>query len=399
MQELTNLQQSLLVQTDKQAQVTSKTASQTDSQTNLALKSLAVTGDNHLMLVMKEGEKDVIQDLTIHQLNVGSLNTESPLTKTPYSLKLGIGQFGQITSKGDISPLADSLYLKTETEIDGLSLLNYSPLAENTIGYQIESGQLSANISGSINKQLINFSNKIDLSKFTLTKANNDKSADFDKNFQMPLNVGLNLLKDKQDNIHLKLPIKGDLTNPKFNLTDIIGTAMNGALGKATRAYLLVALQPFGALAMAGEFAFDQMSAVKLESIVFKPGNPKLSAKMQNYLNKLSKLLAEKSKLQIKLCTGASEQDRIYLQQIKANTQSKSSEPKPSKSKPSKPEQNTTPAHTLTVTDEEILKLAKQRQTAIKQYLIKQGVKGRQIILCQPKIVAEKVAPKIDMGI
>lgn len=394
LQEAAVLQQSLLIQPDKQIPATSKTTSQPESKTNFALKSLKVTGDNHLKLVIKEGEKDVIQDLTFHQLNVGSLNTESPNIKTPYSLKLGVGQFGQITSKGDVSPIADSLYLKTETEIDGLSLLDYSPLTENTIGYQIESGQLSAKISGSINKQLINFSNKIDLSKFTLTKANNEKSADFDKNFQMPLNVGLSLLKDKRDNIRLKLPIKGDLNNPKFNLTDIVGTALNGALGKATRTYLLVALQPFGALAMAGEFAFDQMNAVKLESIVFKPGNPRLGAKMQNYLNKLSKLLVEKSKLQIKLCTGASEQDRTYLQQIKAQT-----EPKTSEFKSSKPEQNATPPQKLNVTDNEVLKLAQQRQNAIKSYLIKQGVKGSQIILCQPKIVADQVAPMIEMGI
>jgi|GEM_PF-2197215 len=391
LQEITVLQQSLLVQTEEKAQKTpTPEATKTnDSPPQIALADLTMTGNNQLKLSIQEGNKLVEQNLTFNRLHVGSINTSSPDFKTPYELKLNVGEFGMITSKGEMSPLASPLYLITNTKIDGLSLLEYSPLAENNIGYQIESGQLSAKISGSLNQRIIDLSNSIDLSKFTLTKASNNKSEDFDKNFQMPLNVGLSLLKDKQDNIHLKLPIKGDLNNPNFNATDIVGKALNGALGKATRAYLLLALQPFGALAMAGEFAFDKMSAVKLESIVFEAASPQLSTNMQRYLDKVSTLLAEKSKLQIKLCTGANEQDRNALKQINA---------KPSKETTSS-KQNSTQSEIVKISDNELLKLAKQRQNAIKQYLIKHGVKGSQIILCQPKISPAKGLPVVEMGI
>lgn len=359
----------------------------------IALESIELAGNQNIIDIhLQQNEQTIHQTVKVESLKIGALNSDFVADKTPYEGKFSMGEFGSITTQGNFSPFKQPLYVQTNTAIDSLSLLPFSPIASQTIGYQINSGQLSAKIQGTIDNNLIDMQNQLNLYKFNLQKADNQKSADFDKNFQVPLEVGLGLLQDKQGNIQLKLPIKGDLSNPQFNPSNVINTALSGALGKATRTYLLLALQPFGAIALAGEFALDKLSTIRFEPIEFSAGQSAISPKMQEYLGKVAKLLSDKSKIQIQLCGGASEQDRSFLVAETQKTQSKEQNLR-SASNPSGAKQP------VEIADKRLLELAQNRQTQIKRVLLDQGAKSQQVILCSPAIAPSDTPPKVEMGI
>jgi hypothetical protein len=351
----------------------------------ILLGSFALQGTNQIQLKIAnpvdEKAPPITKTLAIKTLQFDSFDSTNPEQASNFEFLASLDEFNEIRSSGKIAPLANQLSVQAKTTIDGLALNDFSPLVQQAVGYQIDSGQLSAKIDSNIADNKIDMENDVKLYKFELASANKEKTDEFNKSFSMPLEVGLSLLRDKNDNIELKLPIKGDLSNPNFSIEDVVATALNGALGKATRTYLLLALQPFGAIALVGEMAFDQLSAVRLQPVAFEDGSFKISDEMQTYLQKVSTLLKSKSNVQIKLCGGANQSDKKKIaESAQTDTQKK---------------EGVLPL----VTDDQLLRLAGMRQTMIKRYLLEQGVSTNQIVICQPKISTESGAAKIQMGI
>lgn len=361
---------------------TQKTSQQSSMQ--LAFDSLKLTGNNAIKVELQSEQKSIHKDIQLEVFEISAFDSQKPQDPSNFRLVAAIDEFSRIESSGKISPSTSQINLDAQTKIDGLSLNDFSPLIEEAIGYKIDSGQLSATIDSLIKQNRLDINNKIKLYKFKLSSADQAKTDEFNKNFNVPLEIGLDLLQDKSGNIKLDLPINGDLENPNFSISSIVSKALNGALGKATRTYLLLALQPFGAIALVGELALDQVSAVRLQPVTFLETRASLSEEMQQYLQKVATLLKSRSNVQIKLCGGASESDRAALIEMTRANQAERQKQQDSE---------------IIIRDERLLALAKLRQSVIKRYLIKQGVSTNQLVLCQPKIDKEKATPKVDLGI
>lgn len=376
-------------ETDGKAEKTEQTpVAEEDSASELpkiALASFALQGSNQIQFnianpVNPEAQA-INKKLDIKKLQFSTFDSNKPDQESQFEFLANLDEFSEIRSSGTIAPLAKDLSLQAKTAINGLALNDFSPLVQQAVGYKIDSGQLSATIDSKIAANKIDVENEVKLYKFELSSADQEKTDEFNKGFSMPLEVGLSLLRDKNDNIELKLPIKGDLDNPDFSIQDIVSTALNGALGKATRTYLLLALQPFGAIALVGEMALDQATAVRLQPVDFEDASFKLSAEMDTYLQKVATLLKSKTDVQIKLCGGINQSDK---QKIAVDSQTDSQK-----------KEGVLPK----ISDDQLLRLATMRQTMIKRHLLEQGVSTNQIVICQPKIGDESGAAKVQMGI
>ncbi|MEA3404250.1 MAG: DUF748 domain-containing protein [Pseudomonadota bacterium] len=351
---------------------------------------IELNGEHNLNLLANQFEPAIKKQVKLEQLLIGKLDSHKPTQDTSISLKITLDEFTHISSEGVIQPLNPALYAKLESELQGINLIDLSPATAKFIGYNINSGQLNALLKMEVANNKINAENDLKIHKLDLETANNEESKEFDNSLSMPIDAALSLLRDKQDNIKLKLPIKGNLNDPNFEIKDIINTALSGALKKATKTYLLLALQPFGAIALVGDMVLDKAGAIQLQAISFTPGKIELSADMHAYLNKLNTLLQERKGVQIKACGIANESDRQVLLALSKLAAQKIQE-KNSDSK-------TTPAVPL-VTDDTLLALAKQRGEVIKRQLLKLGTKTSQVILCQPELQPNNETPRVALGI
>ena len=367
---------------------------------NYQLASLNILGKNLIYVVNEQVNPPIRKTLQLEQFSAGKIASKQPQKLTDYSLKVVFDEFSHLTSQGSLSPLEPTKNLSATTKLDSLSLVEFSPLVEGKVGYQIASGQVSAELETRIKDNQIDTKNKLHLNKFELTNVDNEKSAQLEKGFPIPLKTGLAMLKDKNDNIELSLPVQGDLNNPDFNINDIISTALGSAIAGASRTYLLLALQPFGAIALAGEYALDKASAITLQAIDFQPGFAGLNPSMQSYLKKITKLLGERKAIQIKVCGGATEADRIALKQTAIKTaienqankkQEKQSDNQQNSAKFTVPE--------ITISNAQMLKLADERQKAIKRYLIKMGAASNQVVICKPEIIKGSSKAQVKLTI
>ncbi|MDX1351411.1 MAG: DUF748 domain-containing protein [Thiomicrorhabdus sp.] len=374
----------------------SKQPTEHSNNVHYQIASFNVTGKNPIYLVNEQVKPAIEQTIELAELSLGEVVSQQPHKLTPYRLKVLFDEFSHLSSQGSLSVLTPTHDLNATTKLQGLSLVKLSPLAEHKVGYQITSGQLSAELQTHIKENQIDAQNKLHLNKFSLDSVDNAKTAQLEKGFPIPLKTGLAMLQDKNDNIELSLPIKGDLNKPDFNINDIISTALGGAIAGASRTYLLLALQPFGAIALASEFALDKASAISLQAIDFRAGSANLSQDMQRYLAKIHKLLKERKAIQIKVCGGATEPDRLALQQqaIKAQI-SKQAQEMNNKQAP----QNKIKVPEITIDNTQMLELASERQKAIKRFLIKLGVSSEQVVLCKPEIIKGNSSAQVKLTI
>ncbi|MEA1990228.1 MAG: DUF748 domain-containing protein [Pseudomonadota bacterium] len=397
---LPNSQEQTASETTAKTEASSK-LSKTQESDNLHYKitSLKVIGNNPIHLVNEQVQPALKKTLKLDQLTLGKVASNKPVDNTAFNLKVIFDEFSHLSSKGSFTPLQPTKAFNAVTQLDGLSLLELSPLTEQTVGYHIKSGQLSAKLETTIKDNQIDAQNKLHLNKLELESLNNEKSKELQKSFPIPLETGLAMLQDKNDNIDLSLPIKGDLNSPNFHIQDVITIALGKALAGATRSYLLLALQPFGAIALVGEYALDKASAITLQSVDFDYGKDTLSPKMQSYLGKIKVLLSERKAIQIKLCGGVNEADRRALQQAAIKSAIEKQAKHNTNSDKATQDGKKIVVPDITISNSQLLKLAAERQKVIKRYLLKLGATSKQIVICKPQISKEAKAGQVKLTI
>jgi outer membrane protein OmpA-like peptidoglycan-associated protein len=178
------------------------------------------------------------------------------------------------------------------------------------------------------------------------------------------MGLALNMLRDKDNNIDLDVPVKGDLSSPDFEAKSVINTALMSALKGSTKVALALSLQPYGAIYLASKYAIDKASEVSLQPVEFLPGKTTVKPDMSAYLTKIAELMKSKKKLHIKICGFYNLQDK------KAMVGLKLSEDK---------------------LKNKLYQLAEQRQEKVKNWLVtKGGVATKNLVTCHPEFQDQK---------
>jgi outer membrane protein OmpA-like peptidoglycan-associated protein len=188
----------------------------------------------------------------------------------------------------------------------------------------------------------------------------------------MPLDSALNLMRDKQNNVRLKVPISGDINDPKFSVTDAINKVLAQALQESAVSYLKYMLGPYGIGIAVAELAIDATSKIRLNPIPFAPGSDELDEAANDYLGRVAAILKEHPEVQVVVCGVATESDREAMS-----------------------------ANTSTTAEAPLLELAKNRTKRIEDQLVKlHGIEAKRIIACEPKIDSGAEAkPRADLEI
>jgi hypothetical protein len=106
----------------------------------------------------------------------------------------------------------------------------------------------------------------------------------------------VSLLKDRNGNIDLDLPISGSINDPQFSIGPIIMKAIVNLIGKAITA-------PFTLLAHA--LGGGASTAEDMSQVVFAPGSAQLSAAARTQLDRVAKALADRPTLRLTVAGSA----------------------------------------------------------------------------------------------
>ena len=199
------------------------------------------------------------------KLNVTDINNSKPDQNSNISYSATHDEHGKIQLNGTITPFADKLSFDIKGKLSGLDLRSINAFTKDAIGHSIKSGQLDANLKLTANKSVLNSAVDLSLFHFELKALSKEDAKRLNTELGIPLNPSLLLLKEKDNSIHLTIPITGDLKNPSFDPNDAIKTALKKAITKA----ILNFYTPYGV----ADALFSLATALRFEPVNFVAGS------------------------------------------------------------------------------------------------------------------------------
>jgi uncharacterized protein involved in outer membrane biogenesis len=196
----------------------------------------------------------------------GRLRNESPLTIT-----------------GTFNPLADPLALDLAVDFNDIDLSPLSPYAGTYVGYLIERGKLNVALAYRIEDGKLKASNRLFIDQFTF----GDK-VESARATNLPVKLAVALLKDRNGEIHLDIPVYGDLNDPQFSVWGVIWQVVKNLLVKAATSPLAL----LGALGGGGE---------DFSVIAFPAGSARLTDAELAKLAKIADTLRDRPDLKIEV--------------------------------------------------------------------------------------------------
>ncbi len=198
---------------------------------------------------------------------------------------------------GKVAPLSASRYIDLRAVARGFDLPKLSPYSGRWAGYAIEKGKLTADVRYRIEGDRLAAENRLVVNQLTF----GDK-VDSPDATSLPVRLAVSLLKDRNGNIDLDIPISGTISDPQFSVGGLLWRAIGNLIVRVVSA-------PFSFLASLGG-----ADAAELSHIAFAPGVATLDDEDRTRLDALARALESRPELSIEIAgVGDPEGDRAAM--------------------------------------------------------------------------------------
>ncbi|CBE68227.1 MAG: DUF748 domain-containing protein [Candidatus Methylomirabilis oxygeniifera] len=219
-------------------------------------------------------------------------------TLADVELRGKVNQFAPLEIVGKINPLREDLYVDLKARFKDMDLSPMTPYSGKYVGYTIEKGKLSFDLNYQIAKRKLDSTNTLFLDQFTLGEQVESPTAT-----NLPVRLAIALLKNRNGEIHLDLPVSGSLDDPQFSVWKVVLQILVNLIAKAATAPFAL----LGALMGGGE---------ELGYLEYEPGTATVSDANAKKIETLVKALYERPTLKLDIEGHADiEKDREGLRQ------------------------------------------------------------------------------------
>lgn len=208
--------------------------------------------------------------------------SSTPGTAASVDLRGKLRNESPLAISGTLNPLADPLALDLKLAFSAIELSPFSPYSGTYVGYLIEGGKLNVDLAYQVADGRLQASNKLFLDQFTF-----GDRVDSPQATSLPVRLAVALLKDRNGEIHLDIPVWGDLNDPQFSVWRLVWQVLKNLLVKAATSPLAL----LGGLGGGDDF----------NAIAFAPGSSELSAGEQAKLARIAAALRERPDLRIEV--------------------------------------------------------------------------------------------------
>lgn len=186
-----------------------------------------------------------------------------------------------LSISGQVNPLSPKPYLDVQAEIKGVELNSLSPYSGKYAGYAIEKGKLSLFVKYQIENNRMTAENRVFLDQLTFGDAVDSPDAT-----KLPVMLAVALLKNRNGEIDINLPIAGSLDDPEFSVGGLVVKVITNLLVKAVTSPFALLGSIFGG----GE---------ELSNLEFDSGQATLTPQAQQRIENLAKALNDRPALKL----------------------------------------------------------------------------------------------------
>ncbi|WP_042268231.1 DUF748 domain-containing protein [Paraburkholderia heleia] len=214
---------------------------------------------------------------------VGAFGTQST-TPAPVDVSAKLSANGPLSIKGTVNPLIEKPSLDLTASAHDIELTNLTPYSAKYAGYPITKGKLNVDLHYQLANDQLTANNHLFIDQLTF-----GDHIDNDTATKLPVRLAISLLKNRQGEIDVNIPVSGSLSNPEFSLGGLIWKAVLNLIAKAVTA-------PFTLLANAFGGGGEDLGYVE-----FAAGTATLTDADQKKLDTIVKALDDKPSVKIDL--------------------------------------------------------------------------------------------------
>lgn len=195
--------------------------------TNFTCDTLAVQD-----ILLEYADKTLLEpfDYSLSKGNIEAYGITSKETKLPVSITALLNRTGNFDIKGQLNPRQPQ-NMVVDLLIEDLAMKDLSPYMHYYLGFPIDTGVGVIKSHVTIKDSLLDSKNGIDLYAFKLGKKDRHDEA-----IKLPLKVAVAALKDRKGEIHIEVPVVGNLSDPDYKVGRAIGKIFKELILKAATA-------------------------------------------------------------------------------------------------------------------------------------------------------------------
>ena len=342
-------------------------------------------------------------------------------TLADLDLRGRLENYAPLEITGKVNPLRQDLFVDLRARFRDMDLSPMTPYSGKYIGYTIQKGKLAFDLKYLIDKRKLDSQNVISLDQLTLGDPVDSPHAT-----KLPVRLAIALLKDRNGEIRLDIPVTGSLDDPKFSVWGIIWQIVLNLITKAVTSPFALLGAAFGGGEELSHLEFDYGTATltaasqkKVDSLIKAlHGRPSLRLEIESYVDVdrdkeslrqtafMRRLQAQKTLDQFKrgLPKVSLEEVKIEREEYEKYLQMAydfEKFPKPrnvlgmAKALPV-PEMEKLMLTHIEMTDDDLRALAAQRARAVVDAMVKSGqVEPERIFILEPKSLAPQQKEKL----
>ncbi|PUA17245.1 DUF748 domain-containing protein [Glaciimonas sp. PCH181] len=212
--------------------------------------------------------------------SIGAVASDKP-APAPIDINGKIDDDAPVAISGSLNPLFKPMFLDIKASANGVELPRLTPYAAKYAGYAIVKGKLSMDVNYKVEEQELTAQNHVRIDQLTFGDKIDSPSAT-----KLPVRLAVALLKDRNGQIDINLPISGSLSDPKFSVGGIILRVFVNLIVKAVTSPFALLSSAFG--------GGDELGYAE-----FKPGSAVLTTDTKAKLDTLTKALLDRPALKL----------------------------------------------------------------------------------------------------
>ena len=207
--------------------------------------------------------------------------SSDPNSRARVQLDGKLASYAPLHIAGEVNLLSAALYTDVTLSFKDLDLTIVNPYSGYFVGYKIDKGKLSVDVSYKIDHRQLNASQHFVVDQLELGDRVESPEA-----VHLPLKIAVALLKDRNGVIDLPLPMSGSLDDPSFRIGPIIWKMFVNLIVKVATAPFALLGHLFG--------GGEHMNIVE-----FAAGSAELTPPMKDQLASLGKAMKERPQLKL----------------------------------------------------------------------------------------------------
>jgi hypothetical protein len=192
----------------------------------IAIGKVVIAGGN-FHFVDQSLEPNAAMDVAQFGGTISGLSSDN-FAKADVDLKTDVGGIGRVAITGKLDPFGKDRLVDLNIDARNIDLVPLSPYSGKYAGYELARGKLKLDIHAKVKGDALNSTDVITLNGFTFGSSVTSTDAT-----TLPVRLGVALLKDREGNIVIDVPIQGTVGDPNFKIGRVVQRVIGNLLVKA----------------------------------------------------------------------------------------------------------------------------------------------------------------------